>query len=144
MEIRARKKKPASTPAKARPRQAKKPAPQIASAPEPEPKRAGVYREVIGIRCNSMLYNSIQNMLSAAHAAQDFTYTSAVDFIRSALQAYKDGMVLTELDQKGEKTALTIRTDPELKHFYTSLPDRLRSKILERAIRTYMKEQHSD
>jgi predicted transcriptional regulator len=52
-------------------------------------------------------------------------------------------MVLTELDQKGEKTALTIRTDPDLKHFYTSLPDRLRTKILERAIRTYMKEQHS-
>jgi hypothetical protein len=144
MEIRARKKKSAETPAKARPRQDRKPSPQLASAPEPEPKRAGAYREVIGIRCNTMLYNSIQNMLSAAHAAQDFTYTSAVDFIRSALQAYKDGMVLTELDQKGEKTALTIRTDSELKHFYTSLPDRLRSKILERAIRTYMKEQHSD
>ena len=83
-------------------------------------------------------------MLSASHAAQDFTYTSAVDFIRSALQAYKDGMVLTELDQKGEKTALTIRTDPGLKSFYTSLPDRMRTKILERAIRTYMKEQHAD
>ena len=143
MEIRTRKKKPAETPAKARPRQAGKPSPRLVSAPEPEPKRAGGYREVVGIRCNTMLYNSIQNMLSAAHTAQDFTYTSAVDFIRSALQAYKDGMALTELDQKGEKTALTIRTDPELKHFYTSLPDRFRTKILERAIRTYMKEQHS-
>jgi len=141
MEIRARKKKPAEASAKARPRQARKPSPQLASAPEP--KRAGTYREVIGIRCHTMLYNSIQNMLSAAHAAQDFTYTSAVDFIRSALQAYKDGMVLTELDQQGEKTALTIRTDQELKNFYTSQPDRLRTKILERAIRTYMKEQHS-
>jgi hypothetical protein len=141
MQIRARKKKPAEAPVKTRPRQTGQPSPQLASAPEP--KRAGAYREVIGIRCNTMLYNSIQNMLAAAHAAQDFTYTSAVDFIRSALQAYKDGMVLTELDQKGEKTALTIRTDPELKHFYTSLPDRLRTKILERAIRTYMKEQHS-
>jgi hypothetical protein len=143
MEIRARKKKPAAAPAKAKPRQAGKPPPRLVPAPEPEPKRAGAYREVIGIRCNTMLYNSIQNMLSAAHTAQDFTYTSAVDFIRSALQAYKDGMVLTELDQKGEKTALTIRTDPALKNFYTSLPDRLRTKILERAIRTYMKEQHS-
>ena len=140
MEIRARKKKPAETSAKAKPRQAGKPSPRLV---EPEPKRAGAYREVIGIRCNTMLYNSIQNMLSASHTAQDFTYTSAVDFIRSALQAYKNGMVLTELDQKGEKTALTIRTDQELKNFYTSQPDRLRTKILERAIRTYMKEQHS-
>jgi hypothetical protein len=142
MEIRARKKKPEAAP-KARPRQAGKPSPRLVPAPAPEPKRAGAYREVIGIRCHTMLYNSIQNMLSASHAAQDFTYTSAVDFIRSALQAYKDGMVLTELDQKGEKTALTIRTDAELKNFYTSLPDRFRTKILERAIRTYMKEQHS-
>jgi hypothetical protein len=144
MEIRARKKKPAPAPAKAKPRQPKNASPAPVPEPEPEPKRAGGYRETISIRCNTMLYNSIQNMLSASHAAQDFTYTSAVDFIRSALQAYKNGMVLTELDQKGEKTALTIRLDPALKNFYTSLPDRMRSKILERAIRTYIKEQHSD
>jgi hypothetical protein len=141
MEIRSRKRKPAEAPAKGKPRQPKNPPQQLVSAPEP--KRAGAYRESIGIRCNTMLYNSIQNMLSASHAAQDFTYTSAVDFIRSALQAYKDSMVLTELDQKGEKTALTLRTDAELKAFYTSFPDRLRSKILESAIRTYMKRQHS-
>jgi len=144
MEIRARRNKPAPAPAKAKPRRPKNPSPQQVTEPKPEPKRAGGYRETIGIRCNTMLYNSIQNMLSASHAAQDFTYTSAVDFIRSALQAYKDGMVLTELDQKGEKTALTIRTDTALKNFYTSLPDRMRTRILERAIRTYMKEQHSD
>ena len=144
MEIRARRNKPTPAPAKAKPRQPKNPSPQQVTELKPEPKRAGSYRETIGIRCNTMLYNSIQNMLSASHAAQDFTYTSAVDFIRSALQAYKDGMVLTELDQKGEKTALTIRTDTALKNFYTSLPDRMRTRILERAIRTYMKEQHSD
>ena len=34
----------------------------------------------------------------------------------SALQAYKDGMVLTELDEKGEKTALTIRTYRKEQH----------------------------
>lgn len=144
MEIRARKNKPVPAPAKAEPRRSKKTPPAPNPEPEPEQRRAGGYREVIGIRCNTMLYNSIQNMLSASHAAQDFTYTSAVDFIRSALQAYKEGMVLTELDQKGEKTALTIRTDQGLKNFYTSLPDRMRTKILERAIRTYMKEQHAN
>jgi hypothetical protein len=39
---------------------------------------------------------------------------------------------------------LTLRVDAPLKAFYTSLPGRMRTKILERAIRTYMKEQHSD
>ena len=86
MEIRARKKKEETDH-------------HVQAEQAPEPRRTGSYREVIGIRCNTILYNSIQNMLSASHAAQDFTYTSAVDFIRSALQAYKDGMALTELDR---------------------------------------------
>jgi hypothetical protein len=42
-------------------------------------------------------------MIRSSHAAQDFTYPSLADFIRAALQAYKDGMVLTELDQNGPK-----------------------------------------
>ncbi len=83
----------------------------------------------------------MQNMLTSAHTAQDFTYVSVSDFIRAALQAYKDGMDLAELDQKGPKTATTIRVDPSLKKFYQSLPDRMRTKISERVIRTFIKNQ---
>ena len=100
------------------------------------------YNHSIYIRCNAMLYNTIQNMLLTSHTAQDFTYVSVADFIRAVLQAYSDGMPLTELEQKGEKISTTIRVDEKLKAFYQSLPDRLRCKLVERAIRTFMKSQY--
>lgn len=99
----------------------------------------GKYNHSIYIRCNAMLYNTMQNILLASHTAQDFTYVSVADFIRAVLHAYSDGMPLTELDRKGEKISTTIRVDERLKDFYQSLPDRLKSKLVERAIRTFMK-----
>lgn len=102
----------------------------------------GKYNHSIYIRCNSILYNTMQNRLATAHTAQDFTYVSVADFIRAALQAYFDGMPLTELDQTGEKINTTIRVDKGLKTFYQNLPDRLKSKLVERAIRTFIKSQY--
>jgi hypothetical protein len=84
-------------------------------------------RYSITVRYDTLLYDTLQNMIRSAHTAQDFTYTSLADFIRAALRAYKNGMVLTELDQNSPKME-------------TSLPGRMRSKILERAIRTFMKQ----
>jgi hypothetical protein len=89
----------------------------------------------------SRVYDTLQNMIRSSHTAQDFTYTSPADYIRAALRAYKDGMVLTELDQGGPKLETTLRVDRDLWLFYKSLPGRMRSKILERAIRTFMKQQ---
>jgi hypothetical protein len=80
-------------------------------------------------------------MIRSSHTAQDFTYASPADFIRTALKAYKDGMVLTELDQDGPKLETSIRVDQELWLFYKSLPSRVRGKILDRVIRTFMKKQ---
>ena len=78
-------------------------------------------------------------MIRSAHAAQDFAYPAVADFIRAALQAYKEGMVLTELDQNGPKVETSLRMDRELWQFYKSLPNRMRPKILERVIRTFVK-----
>lgn len=105
------------------------------------PAKGELFRNVIAIRCNAMLYNTIHNMLTASHASQDFTYTSVTDFIRRAIEAYRDGMVLTELEEKGEKIFTTLRVDRVTRDFYRSLPDRMRAKILERAIRTFLKQQ---
>jgi hypothetical protein len=106
-----------------------------------QPSREEAYREVLNIRLNALLYNTIQNMVTASHTAQDFTYASPADFIRAALLAYRDGQSLTELEGKGEKITTTIRVDRATKEFYASLPDRLRSKLLERAIRTFLKQR---
>ena len=94
----------------------------------------------ITVRYDTLLYDTLQNMVRSAHTAQDFTYTSLADFIRAALRAYKDGMVLTELDQNGPKMETSLRVERDLWLFYKSLPGRMRSKILERAIRTFMRQ----
>jgi hypothetical protein len=97
-------------------------------------------RYSITVRYDTLLYDTLQNMIRSAHTAQDFTYTSLADFIRAALRAYKDGMVLTELDQSGHKIETSPRVERDLWLFYKSLPGRMRSKILERVIRTFMRQ----
>lgn len=116
---------------------------EVSKVPLPmnRPVKVGQFHCMIAIRCNSLLYNTIQNMLTASHASQDFTHTSVTDFIRHALEAYREGMVLTELEEKGEKMFTTMRVDRVTRDFYRSLPDRMRVKILERAIRTFLKQQ---
>jgi len=99
-----------------------------------------VPRYSITVRYDTLLYDTLQHMIRSAHTAQDFTYTSLADFIRAALRAYKAGMVLTELDQNGPKIETSLRVERDLWLFYKSLPGRMRSKILERAIRTFMRQ----
>lgn len=95
--------------------------------------------ELIQIYYNTLHYNTLQNTITAQHNAGDFTYTSISDLIRAALEAYKNGMPLTELDAKGGKKLLPVRVDEELKAFFDSLPNRMKSKITERAVRTFIK-----
>ncbi len=99
------------------------------------------YTHSISIRCNALLYNTIQNWIISAHTAQDFTYTSIADVIRGALEAYRNNLELTELDEEGTYKQTTIRVTQAQAEFYQSLPSQLRRKILERAIRTFIKNQ---
>ena len=95
----------------------------------------------ITIQCNALLYNTLQNKIKALHTGNDFTYTSVTDLIRAALLAYQSGMELTEIEQPGKKKQTSIRVDDSLYKFYKSLPNQLRTKILEKAIRTFIKNQ---
>ncbi len=100
-----------------------------------------IYEHSITIQCNTLLYNTLQNKIKALHTGNDFTYTSVTDLIRAALKAYQSGMELTELEQPGKKKQTSIRVDDSLYKFYKSLPNQLRTKILEKAIRTFIKNQ---
>ena len=93
----------------------------------------------IQIRCNILLYTTLQNMITSMHTAGDFSYTSVADVIRAAIQAYRDGMELAEQVEPGPKKATTVRITHELATFYNSWPKRMRSIILERAIRSFLK-----
>ncbi|MGB5636228.1 MAG: hypothetical protein WBM86_26090 [Waterburya sp.] len=97
------------------------------------------YDHSITIQCNALLYTTLQNTIEAMHTGNDFTYTSVTDIIRAALKAYQEGMELTEIDRLGKKKQTSIRVDDSLYKFYKSLPNQLRTKILEKAIRTYIK-----
>ncbi len=100
-----------------------------------------IYEHSITIQCNALLYNTLQNKIKALHTGNDFTYTSVTALIRAALKAYQSGMELTELEQPGKKKQTSIRVDDSLYKFYKSLPNQLRTKILEKAIRTFIKNQ---
>ena len=99
------------------------------------------YDHSIALQFNTLLYTTLQNMITSAHTANDFTYTSVADVIRTALQAYADGMELTELDEKGDRRNISIRMTKSQYDFYKSLPNRMGRKLVERAVRTFLKNQ---
>ena len=98
-------------------------------------------RHSITVRYDTFLYDTLQNMIRSSHTAQDFTYASLADFVRAALRAYQEGMVLTEVDRGGPKLETSLRVDRDLWLFYKALPGRMRAKILERVLRTFMKKR---
>jgi len=105
----------------------------------PSSETVNTYEHSISIQCNTLLYTTLQNTVKALHTGNDFTYTSVTDIIRAAIKAYQEGMELTELEQFGTKKQTSIRVDNSLYKFYKSLPNQLRTKIIEKAIRTYIK-----
>jgi hypothetical protein len=48
-------------------------------------------------------------------------------------------MPLTELDNDGDRRNISLRVTKKQHNFYKSLPNRLRRKLLERAVRSFMK-----
>jgi hypothetical protein len=99
------------------------------------------YSEVISIQFNTLLYTTLQAMIDGAHASNDFTHTSVADVLRAALVAYQEGIELTELDEPGEKRNISLRVTKSQYEFYQSWPKRLRRKLLERAVRSFLKSR---
>lgn len=137
MELKAKRKRTDNVKQKEDITKEKKPEKSISQIEELQPN----YTHSLSIRCNTLLYTTIQSWLATAHTAQDFTYTSVADVIRGALESYRQGMQLTELDEVGEYKQTTIRVTKTQAEFYKKLPSQMRRKILERAIRTFIKNQ---
>ena len=132
MDLKARKKHQPST---------KTQSTRTKSVPEKTEENSANYPCSLSIQCNTLLYTTLQNWLSSAHAAQDFTYTSVADIIRASLEAYRNGLELTELERPGSCKQTTVRVTQDQYNFYKKLPNQMRRKILERAVRTFMKNQ---
>ncbi len=73
---------------------------QVAKEPSQSshPEVQDTYTHTIQMQCNTLLYTTLQNMIKSMQTANDFSYTSVADVIRASVQAYKNGMELTELE----------------------------------------------
>lgn len=92
---------------------------------------------VIALRIDTLLYNTLQNYLSAMHNVSDYTFSSISDILRHILLQIESG----ELQNSGvvrsdNKTyiEITIRVNESQKQFWSSLPNRLKRAIMEKAI----------
>ena len=90
---------------------------------------------VIALRIDTLLYNTLQNYLSAMHNVSDYTFSSISDILRHILLQIESG----ELQNSGvvrsdnKTTEITIRVNESQKHFWSSLPHPKRA-IMEKAI----------
>ncbi|HSR68783.1 MAG TPA: hypothetical protein VLU25_12670 [Acidobacteriota bacterium] len=85
------------------------------------------------------LYGTLQELLSSAHAAGNYRYTSLAALVRAAFRAYRDGAPLTAGVASGPKRHSTLQLDEDLYAAYQKLPARKRWEILERAVRSFLK-----
>jgi hypothetical protein len=88
------------------------------------------------VRVDVLLFETIKNAVGSALLGENYSYLSAADFIREALREHSNGGKLKRNVEKGNRKAMSLRLNEELKNFWDSLPARERQNILERAIRT--------
>lgn len=92
---------------------------------------------VIALRIDTLLYNTLHNYLSAMHNVSDYTFSSISDILRHILLQIENG----DLQNKGMICSdnkiyieITIRVHEKQKKFWSSLPNRLKRAIMEKAI----------
>ncbi|MCC8417266.1 MAG: hypothetical protein LN588_01840 [Rickettsia endosymbiont of Bryobia graminum] len=98
-----------------------------------------LYNYKITTRINNLLLNTLKNIVLSDRTGGHYKYTSISDIIRSALEAYKNGMDLMVQREQGQYQETSFKVSQELKDFYMALPHNAKTEILERAILTYIK-----
>lgn len=95
----------------------------------------------ITVRLSTMLIDTLRNIITSNKTGGNFQYTNVSDLLRKSLEAYKNGMSLIVQRTKDEKKETSFRVSKELKEFYLSLPENVKSEIIERAAYTYIKHK---
>jgi hypothetical protein len=93
----------------------------------------------ITVRLSMLLIDTLKNIIISNKAGGNFEYTNVSDLMRNALDAYKNGMILTVQRAKDEINDTSFKVTQEIKDFYYSLPQNTKSEIIERAVNTYIK-----
>lgn len=95
----------------------------------------------VSIRLSVFLIEKLKNIVASNKAGGDFKYTSVGHIIRSAIKAYQNGMTLRTQSSNDKKRDINVKmASNELRDFYFSLPQGVKSEICERAISTYIRD----
>lgn len=96
---------------------------------------------VIPHRCNAELHKDITTFLESCFEKMDYRYSGYSAFFRAALEAYIEGMPITEGYEKTKlrRVPTSVRVDKNLYDFYKGLPDRHKTAIIERVLRSFLK-----
>lgn len=94
--------------------------------------------EKITLRLNVLILNILKNIIISNKAGGDYQYVNISDIVRNALEAYKNGMQLTTQRNSGSYKETSCRMPKELKDFYLSLPNKVKTEIVDRSITTYI------
>lgn len=94
--------------------------------------------EKITLRLNVLVLNILKNIISSNKAGGNYQYVNISDIVRNALEAYKNGMQLTTQRNSGVYKETSCRVPKELKDFYLSLPNNVKTEIIDRSITTYI------
>ena len=106
--------------------------------PLAKPKPVGAKPRRINPTVSAAVIAEAQNALEAAQTSGDYRYQSVGDLIRAALEAYSDGLRLTQQARSGRKKRHTVELPPELFEQYMRLPSRSRGVIVERALLSFL------
>ena len=99
---------------------------------------------IISLRVNTLLYDTLQNYLSAMHNVSDYTFSSISDILRHILVKIEEkGSYIDQIisDKETEYTEMIVRVTHNQKQFWKSLPNRNRRKIMEKAILAFSKNK---
>jgi hypothetical protein len=92
---------------------------------------------IVALRIDTLLYNTLHNYLSAMHNVSDYTFSSVSDILRHILLQIENGTLPNKgVIRSDNKTYIdiTIRVNDNQKKFWSSLPNRLKRMIMEKAI----------
>lgn len=100
------------------------------------------YNYKITTRINNLLLDTLKNIVISDRIGGNYKYVTISDIIRSALEAYKNGMsLIAQREDGGLYQETSFRVSHELKNFYMTLPNNAKTEILERSIITYIKHK---
>ncbi len=116
---------------------------QVVSEEAPPQPLTG-FSEMIQIGVERKLDAFLENMITSAINGGDYRYGSTSDLIREALDDLRNGVPVTEPASTDPKKIRTIRVTAVAKAFWQTLPRGHRRALLDRAIRTKLKQLEAE